>query len=389
MRVVIAADFPEVPPDVVGGIQAIVYYTLLPLATNEALDIHIVSCEKWGKAARSGNWVLQGKGWLAHYYASAPRLPHTLSMLTVDRWKVARAIRDLRPDIVHAHGQAAAYPWAAFDSGVPTIVTVQGINALEARLDRRGGRLRSELRALLWERIERACLRRMKEVVITGPFQAEVIRPHTQARFHWIENPVQPELFDISADTIIPGQILYVGSIQKRKGLSDLIQAVHLLRDLQPPIHLRVAGGFMQPYAAYGETVRQLTERLDLSDRIHFLGHTDRSTLLEEFKHCAVFCLPTYLEGSPVAVAEAMAAGRPIVTTAIDATAHLIAEGVNGFRVPPGDPEALAARLRALLTNADLSRAFGQAARQEAIHRFSPEKAARATFEAYRKILEV
>jgi glycosyltransferase involved in cell wall biosynthesis len=144
----------------------------------------------------------------------------------------------------------------------------------------------------------------------------------------------------------------------------------------------------MQPYAAYGETVRQLTERLALADRIHFLGHTDRSTLLEEFKRCAVFCLPTYLEGSPVAVAEAMAAGRPIVTTAIDATAHLIAEGVNGFRVPPGDPEALAARLRALLTNADLSRAFGQAARQEAIHRFSPEKAARATFEAYRKILE-
>lgn len=388
MRVVIAADFPEDPPNVVGGIQAIVYYTLRRLADYKDLDIHIVSCEKWGRAARSGPWVLNGEGWQAHYFPSPPRIPHTVSMLTVDRRIVARAIRDLHPDLVHAHGQAAAYPWAAFDSHVPTVVTVQGINALEARLDRRGGRLRGELRAFLWEQIERACLRRASDMVITGPFQADVIRPHTQARFHWIENPVQEELFDIQSDTAIPGQILYVGSIQKRKGLADLIQAVHLLRDLQPPIHLRVAGGFMQPYAEYGEYVRQLTERLALTDRIHFSGHAGREMLLEEFRRCAVFCLPTYLEGSPVAVAEAMAAGRPIVTTAIDATAHLIAEGVNGFRVPPGDPPALADRLRTLLTSPDLCRAFGETARQEALTRFSPAEAAKLTHQMYRQIVK-
>ena len=388
MRIVIAGDFPEQPPNVVGGIQAIIYFTLLRLADYPNLDLHVVSCEKWGNAAQPGSWVLNGNGWKAHYIHSSPRIPHTLSFMTIDRLKIRQAIHQISPDIIHAHGQAAAYPWAAFDSHIPTVITVQGINSMEARLDPRGGRLRGWLRFFVWDKIEKACLHRAADIVITGPFQADVIRPYTQARFHWIENPVQEELFQIPLNSGIPGQILFVGSIQKRKGLADLIKAVAILGNIQPEVNIRVAGGFMQPYAEYGEYIRSLIQQHNLGDRIHLLGHLGREALLKEFEKCSIFCLPTYLEGSPVAIAEAMAAGRPIITTAIESTAHLITEGITGFRVPTGDYQILADRLRSILTNVNLQRTVSMGARQEAQKRFSPTTAAESTKNMYTQILD-
>ncbi|MEW5985974.1 MAG: glycosyltransferase family 4 protein [Chloroflexota bacterium] len=383
MRVAIAGDFPEEPGRIVGGIQAVIYYTLLGLADYPNLDIHVVSCEKWGQAGQSGPFSRPGPHWQAHYLPSPQGIPHTLSMLTIDRRRLAQAIRALKPDLVHAHGQAAAYPWAAFDSGRPTVVTAHGLNSLEAQVDQRGGWLRGRLRALLWRQVEQSCLRRAADVVVISPFVADTIRPWTRARLHPIENPVDPTLFDLDRQAGIPGRLLYVGSIQKRKGLADLLQALAHL----PAAHLVVAGGFSQPYADYGRRIRQLVAELHLEERVHFLGHLDRASLQQEYRQCAVFCLPSYLEASPVVVAEAMAAGCPIVTTAIASTAHLIEDGQTGYRVPAGNPLALAARVEQLLSNPAEAQAMGDAARRVALRRFTPTQAAAATHELYQQMM--
>ena len=81
MRVVIAGDFPENPLYIVGGIQAVILNTLDGLRKfGDYIDIHIVSCEKWGKAAKQGKWVYQGDDWLAHHLRSHTKIPHTLSI---------------------------------------------------------------------------------------------------------------------------------------------------------------------------------------------------------------------------------------------------------------------------------------------------------------------
>lgn len=385
MRVVIAGDFPDDPSKIVGGIQAVIYNTLLGLVKYPDLEIQIVSCEKWGKAAESGAWIYHGTNWMAHHLPSPKRLPHTISILTTDRYKVARTIRLLNPDLIHAHGQVATYPWAAFDIQIPTVITVHGINALEARIDPRGGTLRGRLRALIWEKIERACLRRANDLILISPFVAKYVKPFTKANLHWIENPVQDQLFQLVRQPN-PGRVLYIGSIQKRKGLADLINAIALLNGRIPNIHLRVAGAFMQPYEEYGNYVKQLVYKLNLEENVHFLGHLNRASLMKELQTCEVFCLPSYLEASPVVVAEAMAASCPVVTTAIESTEHLILDGETGVRYPPGDIYALVEILAWLMANKSEQNRISQNAREVAIQRFSPDRTAEATYKLYQTI---
>lgn len=386
MRVVIAGDFPDNPSNIIGGIQAVIYNTLVGLEKFDELDIHIVSCEKWGKAAKQGNWVYHSDGWQAHHLKSHSSIPHTLSILTVDRYRVAQEIRRINPDIIHSHGQAASYPWAAFDTKIPSVITVHGINTLEAKLDQRGGMLQGGLRAYLWEKIELACLKRADDIIIISPFVENFVQPNTTARLHYIENPVQEELFNIKRKSI-SGRILYVGSIQKRKGLADLIQAVALIKEQVPSVHLRVAGDTTPVYEDYGDFVKKIMSESGLDDRINFMGHLNRENLLKEFQQCSVFCLPSKLEASPTVVAEAMAAGCPIVTSRIGSTDHLISDGISGFRYTIGHDLELAQKLEAILLNKELQDEFGKNAKQLAETRFSPAIAASATYNLYKGIL--
>lgn len=384
MRVAIAGDFAEDPHTIVGGIQAVIYYTLTALADYPDLDLHIVSCEKSSRASADNRpRHLTFPGWQAHHLPSPPQRSLTRTMLTIDRRAVARCLGELQPDLIHAHGQVAAYPWAAFTIGRPTIVTVHGINYLEAAIDPRGGHWQGWLRRTLWGYIERACLQHAQDIVIISPFVESVVRPLTPARLHTIENPVEARLFDLPRHPAAPPRILYVGSIQKRKGLADLITALGQVRAAGLEAELRVAGAFMPTYADYGEAVRQLITHLGLSDQVHFLGHLQRDALLQEYAACTLFCLPSYLEASPVVVAEAMAAGCPVVTTTIPSTEHLIYPDVTGLRTPPGDIPALTAALLHLLNQPAEARRLGAAARQAAQQRFNPAQAAAALYALY------
>ena len=78
---------------------------------------------------------------------------------------------------------------------------------------------------------------------------------------------------------------------------------------------------------------------------MHLVGHLGHRALVEAHRTSQVFLFPTYLEGSPVALAEAMVSGLPSVVSDIESTAHLVEEGVSGYRVPPGDVVALAERV--------------------------------------------
>ena len=385
MRVVIAGDYPEDPPSVVGGIQAIIYTTVQHMLDYDDLELHVVTCEKWRDLRLDRPRTVQGGRLAVHYLPSSPRIPHSLSMLTLDRWTVRRSVEALAPDLIHAHGQVAAYPFAALDTGRPTVITVQGINTLEARLDRRGGAIKGHLRAALWQAIERRCLARARDLITPSPFARQVVAPLTRARLHTIENPVHPAFFNLRPAPV-PGRVLMVGSIQKRKGTLEAIQAMALVRRAVPYADLTIAGSFLPPFRAYGEMVRRSVSDMNAASYVHLVGHLEHQALLEAHRTSEVFLFPTWLEGSPVALAEAMASGLPSVVSDVASTAHLIEDGLTGYRVPPGDVEGLAERLVHLLKDDSALMRFGQTAREAARARFLPELAARATWELYQTL---
>ena len=91
-----------------------------------------------------------------------------------------------------------------------------------------------------------------------------------------------------------------------------------------------------------------------------------------------MLALPSWTEGLPLVVLEAMARGRPVVATAVGGTPELVVDGETGLLVPPRDPERSPAALRRLLDDAELRRRLGEAGRRRVAERFSSTRCARA-----------
>ena len=96
-----------------------------------------------------------------------------------------------------------------------------------------------------------------------------------------------------------------------------------------------------------------------------------RGDLVKFLPHLDLFALSSFTEGLPVAVLEAMAAGVPVVATAVGGTPEVVEEGVCGRLVPPGDPGALAQRLKELLANDGDLQVMGERGRQRVREHFT------------------
>jgi glycosyltransferase involved in cell wall biosynthesis len=119
--------------------------------------------------------------------------------------------------------------------------------------------------------------------------------------------------------------------------------------------HLLLAGG-----GSLLEVAQEYCLRRGVAGRVHFLGV--RADVAEMLSACDLFALSSYWEGSPLAVMEAMAAGLPVVATAVGGVPELVADGETGLLVPAGEERAFAAALADLAGNAERRRQFGLAA---------------------------
>jgi glycosyltransferase involved in cell wall biosynthesis len=169
-------------------------------------------------------------------------------------------------------------------------------------------------------------------------------------------NPVElPNEHLISADG---GRlVVFLGRLGQRKGVYDLLNAASELARTHPKLDVRIAGD--------GEVdeVRSRVAELGLSDNVDVLGWVggkERTALLREG---TIFVLPSYNEGLPMSVLEAMAHGVPVVATRVGGIPEAVRDGVEGFLIEPGDVRALRDRLSELLDSPELSASFGAAGR--------------------------
>jgi len=154
--------------------------------------------------------------------------------------------------------------------------------------------------------------------------------------------------------------ICFVGRLDPVKGLSYLLEALAEVRRTVPA-ELVVAGD--GPMLC---RLRQLERRLNLAGSVHWLGFRDDVASI--VKACEVFVSSSLQEGFGLATAEAMAAGVPVVATAVEGTVDLISDQREGLLVPPGSSHALAEGIVRLLTDPQLARRLADRARQT-IHR--------------------
>jgi glycosyltransferase involved in cell wall biosynthesis len=133
------------------------------------------------------------------------------------------------------------------------------------------------------------------------------------------------------------------------------------------------------------QALETLAEQLGVTDRVRFLGH--RTDIPQLLAAADVFALPSLYEGSSLAVLEAMAAGIPIVSSAIGGTDELIEQGRSGLLVPAGDAKALAAALRRVLADRALWETFAARARERVERDLTRERMVHRVMAVYEEIL--
>jgi glycosyltransferase involved in cell wall biosynthesis len=157
--------------------------------------------------------------------------------------------------------------------------------------------------------------------------------------------------------------------LSRQKAHHVLLRAVALLHADRPRLRLVVIGG-----GAEEPALRALVAELGIAEHVLFTGVRD--DVRELLPGCDVTCLSSVHEGAPLVVLESMAAGVPVVATDCGAVRDLVADGREGFVVPVGDPDALAARLGTLLDDPALRADMGDRARRRAEAEYSIEHTA-------------
>jgi len=170
--------------------------------------------------------------------------------------------------------------------------------------------------------------------------------------------------------------ILAVGRLVEKKGFDQLVEACARLRDAGVDFECLIVG----ESGSAGAAIERLVEQRQLTRFVRLHGPVTQAELRGIYQRASVFALPCQVmedgdrDGFPNVLAEAMAMGVPVVSTAISGIPEMIDDGVHGLLVEPRDPAALADALHRVLTDAALHRALSVAARERICERFDSRR---------------
>jgi glycosyltransferase involved in cell wall biosynthesis len=370
-------DYPRDPENISGGVEAVIYYLANALQQFEDLELSVVTMDRW----KFGDRTVVHNNIPVHYIRQT-RLPSRLSFYGNIR-RLREKILSIQPDIVHAH-IAGQYAEAAVKTRLPWVLTLHGIRFLEAALWQNF--LSKIVRRRFIKKEEFRSVRNAKHIISISPFILQTFKSKLTGTIYSIDNPVDEAFFKIDQKSEL-GRILFVGRLILRKGVHTLLQAFADLHKQYPELTLRLAGSGISSNDSrdYCKKLKQFVAESNLSEAVIFLGEIDRTALLEEYSKCSVFVLSSVLETAPVVIMEAMAAGKPVVSTDAGGARYLVEDGKSGFIVPINNTEALATALKRIFHN-DLHK-FGQRSRKIALERFHSKVVAKRTRDVYLNIL--
>ena len=311
----------------------------------------------------------QGEGWLATQLPKEGVDVALVPLRGVSLFTSYRAIRSTlqahAPAVVHSHEftMAVLGGCAAWRLRIPHLFTMHGGRYYAARWDRR---------------IATACVARTASAIVAvsdtvaGQLQHDLWGMRSRIRV--IPNGV-PDLANEPAtlrrELGLAGAaklVVTVGNLYIVKGHADLIRAMAAAAaELPWPVHLAIAGRGPEEGA-----LRELARSLGYEDRLHLLGL--RNDVPNVLRSGDVFALSSHSEGLPLAVLEAMRAGRPIVATAVGQVPVVLEHGAAGDLVPPADVGALTDRIKGLLSDPARSQRLALRASAVARERYGLEQ---------------
>jgi glycosyltransferase involved in cell wall biosynthesis len=178
----------------------------------------------------------------------------------------------------------------------------------------------------------------------------------------FLRNPIEvgPAQSDLSQRIVVTA-----GRLSEAKGSIDLLKAIPQIYTATPDAHFIFAGN------GDLESLRKMSCDLQVDQLITFTGWLGHDQLMEVYKSAGIFVLPSYHEGMPLAILEAMSFGLPVVSTGVNGIPDVVLDGETGILVQPGDVDALTSAIIKLLVEPELRKRMGQKGKQRVETLFS------------------
>jgi glycosyltransferase involved in cell wall biosynthesis len=380
IRVAMLGAYPVDTSRIWGGVQAAYTALVKGLSQKDDLDLHILTLRP---PQYTGSDQVKQANLTLHFLPQYPRFERLRNYGTYQTI-INHTLAQIQPDLIHAQ-DAGADALVALRSGVPTVITVHGIRWEDGKhYSSWVKRLRVYYDSLLTEQYAIRHTRHMIAIssYVTDYFK-NMLRP--DVKVYSIPNAIDERFFS-------PGQnpdqaiILFAGRVIPRKRVMDLVHAFAQVRNQIPSAQLRIAGE-ISTEPAYVAAIRGWLHTAQLDEHIQFLGPLPEAAVLQEFANCSILALPSAQETAPMVIAQAMAAGKPVVATRVGGVSEMVGENASrGLLVELGNIEDLATAITHLLQDPDLQRKMGQNARKFAQENYQLESIARRTNEVYRQI---
>lgn len=307
--------------------------------------------------------------WPIHYIGTVVTgsAPAKLRVLVKAISEFLRLVLAGRLALLHAQTSSRASFWRkslfmtiAFAARRPVILHLHG-SEFERFYRDECGPLRRYLVRWILRHVDRV-------VVLSSQWQNFVTQTVPSARVMKIFNPVPVQSASAASHARTADTLLFLGRFGARKGIFDLLQAMTIVRARFPHVKLRCGGD------GDVEGVKSRALQLGLSDCVQVLGWVSGTAKQDELARATLYVLPSYAEGLPMGVLEAMASGLPVVATDVGGVPDAIEDGIDGFMVHPGDIEALADRILMLLGNSEVRDRLAVAARGKVRECFATDK---------------
>ncbi len=372
LRVAMVTNYPADDASFTGGVETATAALLEGLRElHDEVEVHVVSAP----TGLPHTLREERDGVHFHFLATWRVLrPRLFSRVVVTR----RELRRIRPDVVHAQDNIALALGAVL-ARFPRLFTVHGMKRHEA----------SERTGWEWAAthvdaaLERIVHRGFPTFICVSRYAASLLPPTAQT--FAIPNPVSRRFFAAGSRRSLPPQphLLFVGALAPLKRPADLLSAhLAVLREV-PSLRTTFCGEVED--RGYAAALRRRAEA-DARGSVTFAGRVGREELASLVAHSTALVLPSAQENAPMVIAEAMAAGVPVIASRVGGIPEMVCDGETGLLFEAGDVEALTAQVRRMATDQALARRLGEHARRVAMES-EPGIVARATLAAYRGVV--
>ena len=295
--------------------------------------------------------------------------------------KAKKVIKDINPDILHVHGTEGGYYTPVSSSKIPCIISIQGIISEYIKIE-------PSFASYLQLPYEQFAVKKNKYFGCRTNFDFDFVKRFNKNAVIFDLPEAMNKIFFEHAWQWKPAtelSILFVGSVNERKGIVDLIYALISLKKSFPSIQLKIIGGGLRKYVSF---LKDIIEKNNLKSNVSWLGSRSAERVASELQQCSFFVLPTLLDNSPNCLAEAMAVGVPSIATRVGGIPSMITDKVDGMLYDKQDVTGLVNIIQQLANDKDLQHKLSMNARKKAYERNYPSQVSEKYVEVYKSLIK-